>query len=147
MDNLTYRMTAPPNDYPEWVINDVPLVELLGVSEAGLVPPLVWWDAEIAAKRLLLATPSLLPTGRQALLVCGVCGDIGCGVISADVKEQRGAILWSNFAWESGLVNDPEGHPSPDLEEFAGIGPFYFDRERYHRIIGEMLHVGAPANR
>src|SRR5687767_8545813 len=97
IDTLSFQLADPPNRYPEWVVNSVPLTMRFGDAADGLVPPLVWWDAEQAAQCLLLEAPSDLATGRRSILVCDVCGDPSCGVISAVIERDSDVIVWRDF--------------------------------------------------
>lgn len=68
------------------------------VSPFGWTPPN---HQQAVAERLLLRRPPLLPSGRQELLVCPECADLGCGCISAAVRYQDGQFVWNDLGYEN----------------------------------------------
>lgn len=44
-----------------------------------------------------------LDIGRIFLFVCGECGDLGCGAVTAAIEVGAERTTWSQFAWESGF--------------------------------------------
>lgn len=67
---------------------------------------------------------------RVALLVCGVCGDLGCGAVTARLNVSRDQVTWSEFLWEGGVG----GVTSIDVEhEFDGR--IVFDRAGYEAML------------
>jgi len=78
-----------------------------------------------------------LPENRVALLVCGMCGDLGCGTLTAQLNLSQDQVSWSNFLregevgdWEGGL-GDPA---SIDLAH-AGDGRIVFNRAGYEAML------------
>jgi hypothetical protein len=47
-----------------------------------------------------------LQENRVALLVCRVCGDLGCGTLTARLDVSQDQVSWSEFLWDGG-VGDP----------------------------------------
>jgi hypothetical protein len=45
------------------------------------------------------ATPGLA-AGRVALLVCGVCGDLDCGAVTASLRMDDDAVTWTDVLWD-----------------------------------------------
>lgn len=107
------------------------------ISEAGpgqYVTPLcrLWLDqvpVEIDQLHGRVPTPGLKP-GRVALMVCRVCGDLGCGALTAQLDIEANRVVWSHWLWESNL--DPA--PVPQL-----TAPAIFDRFAYERVFSSAL--------
>src|ERR1700675_1131017 len=43
-------------------------------------------ESQKAIRRLLLIDPADFPNNRRSLLVCGECGDLGCGAVSVTIE-------------------------------------------------------------
>src|SRR5262245_21851009 len=50
---------------------------------------------------LLLEKAGDMASGRVALYVCPLCGDLGCGAVSVRITRENTDIVWSEFEWES----------------------------------------------
>jgi len=75
-----------------------------------------------------------LAENRVALLVCGVCGDLGCGAVTARLDVSQDQVSWSEFLWEGGVGEVT----SIDLEhEFDGR--IVFDRAGYEAMLRSAL--------
>lgn len=73
-----------------------------------------------------LAHPSWggLATGRVAILVCQVCADVDCGVLSVSIERSGGVVRWSRFGWEwpdGGRKGAPIGR-SPPIDSRQVVG-------------------------
>jgi hypothetical protein len=83
-----------------------------------------------AVDRLLGRRPSEdLAPGRVALLVCSVCGDLGCGQLTAALEIGDAEICWSDFRWEDGMS---EPRPAEQLPE-----RLTFDRNSYEAAFAD----------
>lgn len=71
-----------------------------------------------------------LPENRVALLVCGVCGDLGCGAVTARLNVSQDQVSWSEFLWGGG-VGDPT---SIDVGHEVN-GRFVFNRAGYEAML------------
>lgn len=117
--------------YLDFVVDGCSLAELLRASGRGdLVTPLARpWLRHVADEvgRLLgrRLTPGADP-GRVHLLVCSVCGDSGCGAVSARVEVDEHRVVWSDWRWE--LVRGFES-----IAELSG--PMRFERSSYERVL------------
>jgi hypothetical protein len=61
------------------------------------------------------------------IYICPACGDLGCGAITARIGKRKKMFEWSYFAFE----NNYEG----TVELYPHIGPFYFKKDEYNRIL------------
>lgn len=60
---------------------------------------------------------------RAELLVCSVCGDSGCGALTARVTLTPSTVTWSDFRWE---------YATTEWAKADGISePLVFDRHEY----------------
>jgi hypothetical protein len=83
-----------------------------------------------AVDRLLGRRPSEhLPVGRVPLLVCGLCGDLGCGQLTAALDIGDAEVSWSDFLWEDGFF---EPRPVEQLHE-----RLTFDRTSYEAVFAD----------
>ena len=98
------------------------------MSPFGWTPP----DYQkVVAQRLLLRQPPLLPSGRQELLVCPECADLGCGCISAMVQREDGNYVWRDFGYE----NDCD----PNSLRLFPLGRFIFPAREVIRLFGGIV--------
>ena len=115
-----------------------PWIDFVSIN---LVTPLnrAWLPAVPDAVEVLLGRrPAAgLTAGRVALLVCGECGDLGCGAITASLGLNAGSVSWHDFRWERDNAEPPE--------VLDGLGPIAFRRDDYkstlraaHQRIAEM---------
>ncbi|NTW40220.1 MAG: hypothetical protein HGA44_10100 [Cellulomonadaceae bacterium] len=134
--------------YSELVVDGRPLRELLsleprdeildhanrgpaGENVAVLVHN--WPMAGAGGARVLLGEEtSELADGRVPLYVCPVCGDLGCGAVSALVERSASHVIWRDFGWEVGWDDGEEEI------RFVG-GPFVFDRRQYDAELREFV--------
>ena len=76
---------------------------------------------------LLLEKAGDMASGRVALYVCPLCGDLGCGAVSVRITRENTDIVWSEFEWES----DCEDH----FLAIENLGPFRFRGTEYRHAI------------
>lgn len=76
---------------------------------------------------LLLEKEGDTRSGRVALYICPICGDLGCGVVSAKITRVGADILWSEFAWET----DSADH----FLALEKLGPYRFRVAEYRKAI------------
>ena len=116
----------------DFFIDDVQLTRAVG--ELGFVTALngewVLEHVTSAVEVLLGRRPAAdLAAGRVPLLVCGECGDLACGALTATLEVGPSEVTWSQFSWEDGY--QPSG-PVDSLVE-----PIRFDREQYESTLAE----------
>lgn len=115
--------------YQDILINGVPLREHVERHEGFRVKeisPLGWLDQ--ALDRLLLLSPPDFEDGRTSLLVCGECGDLGCGAVSAVITCVGGLVRWEDMGHQDNLGIDP-----PHL--FSKVRGFDFDWSQYRKTL------------
>jgi len=82
------------------------------------------WQDE-AIDRFLGLGAADAPGDRTSFYVCGECGDLGCGAITAVIERGPGVVVWRNFGYQ----NNYEAKISAD--DYRGLGPFTFDAAEY----------------
>jgi hypothetical protein len=105
-------------------------VERATKQSLDLASPIGWTKADYLrqyARRLLLLSEPVLPSGRRELLVCPECADLGCRCLSAEVKIANGRVIWSELGYE----NDYD----PDALKLLGIGAFVFSLDEYEGLL------------
>ncbi len=146
--------------YPEYIVDGVPLVSLLRSNTSGSdfetgyetpirhqvnIPTLAWpLDVDAFDRLTLQRDPALSSTGRYVILCCELCGDPGCGVVSADISRDGDVVTWRRFGSESSLYD--QEHPDESWYEpdaFPWVGPFLFEWEPYITTLQEMREVAA----
>ncbi|MFC6006954.1 hypothetical protein ACFQDO_07405 [Angustibacter luteus] len=95
----------PESHFLDIVVDGRALSDSLPGSR-GLVTPLnrAWLPGvERAIDELLGVRPADgLDIGRIFLFVCGACGDLACGAVTARLQVGTELTTWSQFAWENG---------------------------------------------
>ena len=127
-------------DSLDFVISGKSLMSLVHGDYASC---LGWADAVREAptvERLLMRAPADCPSGRNTLLVCPECGDLGCGAISARIQREGPWIVWRDFAYENNY-----DEAMTDTESYSQLGPYYFDPQQYEAELRSSR--GAPSGR
>ena len=123
----------PESHFLDLVVNGRSLREVVWTPGPDLVTELNRpWLPSVpdAVEKLLSRRPSDdLTAGRVELLVCGVCGDLGCGALTAALDVSDAEVSWSEFQWEDGMF-DPR--PVEQLDE-----PLSFDRALYEAVFSD----------
>ena len=124
------RVTTGKVEYFDILIDGRPLAEYFA-GPLGAVPdsisPLGPLGAEIKQyrqeqfERFLLERDPDLHEGRNSILVCPLCGDLGCGAYSARFQQEGDVIKWSEFGYENNY--DPA---SVELDRFKLMSSFVF---------------------
>jgi hypothetical protein len=114
----------PESHYLEFVIDGQLLTERLPLAR-GLITPLnrAWLPMVHGAIEELLGrrpTDGLGP-GRVALFVCGECGDLACGAVTATLTVEDDTVTWSDFAWDNGYEPTDPMENAPDPIAFARV--------------------------
>ena len=123
----------PASNFLDFVIDDRSLRSVAWTPGPDLVTELNRpWLPSVpdAVDRLLGRRPSEhLAAGRVPLLVCGSCGDLGCGQLTAALDIADAKVSWSDFLWEDGMS---ELRPVEHLHE-----RLTFDRTRYEAVFAD----------
>ena len=93
------------------------------------------WVAEfelVYIQQLLARVTLEPPAGRAPIYVCGECGDLGCGAITAIVERTTKGFVWRDFAFENNYDSD-----MTDLDAYRGVGPFLFNKTVYWQVLKE----------
>lgn len=99
-----------------------------------LISPLGWGVStyhQIAIDRFLMIAPPDFADGRSSILVCGECGDLGCGALSAIIEEVGDLIIWKAFKYQ----NNYDADIGLAGKDYSDLGPFSFDAYEYKRVI------------
>lgn len=108
--------------YLDFVISGQSLLNILGVSNLDLIPPLGLDNNYDYEKQLteVIATKrkSDLESGRVMLYICPECGDIDCGAITAHIEISGDKIIWKEFAYENGYEGIIEHYSTIESVEF-----------------------------
>jgi hypothetical protein len=95
----------PESHYLDWVVDGQSLHERIPLAR-GLTTALnrAWLPTVVDAIEELHARRQAEGLGpdRIALYVCGECGDLGCGAVTATLTAASDTITWSDFAWDNG---------------------------------------------
>jgi len=65
---------------------------------------------------------------KVALLICSVCGEVGCWPLLARVEANEKAIVWSEFE-----------QPHRQDWNYSRFGPFVFERSQYEEALSEIV--------
>ncbi len=96
-------------------------------------------EREKSVRRLLGEEPADFPDNRRSLLVCPLCGDIGCGAVSIILHLSDQTVVWQDFGYQNNY--EPEIHG----EHLKDRGPFEFDLSDYKsKLIRALEMLRAP---
>ncbi|MBP2473596.1 hypothetical protein JOF53_002468 [Crossiella equi] len=125
---LTFRLV--PAGWFDFVLDGVGLHGLarLGDHTSVLRPGHLVDDVT----RLLGEGPPSFADGRQALFVCPLCGDLGCGALSVWIEHTGDEVVWTDFAWQT---------PFDELwpEGYEHLGPYRFPAGGYRAALLALL--------
>lgn len=134
----------PESHFLDLVVNGSSLREMVGPQAEDMVTELnrPWLPVVANAVETLMGRrphDDLRP-GRAALLVCKMCGDIGCGMLSAKLEVGPTEVTWSDFLWEDfeepqkveGLVNhiafQRDEYEDVLLASYTRVAAFDYDK-------------------
>ena len=86
-------------------------------------------ECEKSLRRLLLTDAPDFSNHRRSLLVCGECGDLGCGAVSIVVAFSGDTVTWREFGYQSSY--EEEVH----FDKLKDVGPFRFDLREYENAL------------
>lgn len=112
----------PESHYLDFVVDGRSLTEQIALAR-GLVTPInrAWLPTVKDAIAELQGTRPAdgLTPGRIALYVCGDCGDLGCGAVTATLNVDTCKISWTDFAWDNGYEPTDPIKDSPSAVHFT----------------------------
>ena len=131
--SLKNGSTITDRKYIDFIVNGQSLKKLLQIGSYGEIGAFGWTEnIEYENRRVNefagLEKPELC-TGRTSFYVCGGCGDIACGAITAKIILTDKTVIWKDFGYEN---NSEE---KADLSDYSKIGPFEFDKTEYVKTI------------
>ncbi|MFB7138689.1 hypothetical protein ACFCYN_03400 [Gottfriedia sp. NPDC056225] len=131
--------------FANFLIDGIPLINFKEFKDKEYVSCLGWGPKEFQQKqidRLLLKVKSDFDkNNRNSIYICP-CSDLGCGAVSLKIKRSSkddNIIIWYKLGYENTLEDW-----SSKLENYYGIGPFYFDWDQYKETIESSLLFGKP---
>lgn len=80
-----------------------------------------------------------MPSGRNSILVCRLCGDLACGAYSAVFKREDNLVRWSKFGYENTLDFEAVEIPIP-----SRVLAFVFSWEQYEAELRRHLTTHSP---
>jgi len=114
--------------YLDFIVSGQTLREYLGLKDKSSVTPFGFFPSKDEQSRALrefkLQDKTQLKDNRIELYVCEECGDIGCGSITAEIKDLGDKIIWKNFAYQN---NSEEIGPILEVEQIE------FERQNYFK--------------
>ena len=119
--------------YLDFIVDGQSLRDRLEPPEhvTGLGCWVAGFEREYIQQLLTRAAPAS-PTGRVPIYVCGECGDLGCGAITAIVERTTTGFIWRDFAFENNYDS-----AMADLDQYRGVGPFLFNKTAYFQVLNE----------
>jgi hypothetical protein len=119
----------------DFVIDGVPLNQSVRRDVSVLVTDLGAARLTVEVDRLLLRGAASFADGGQALYDCPLCGDLGCGAVSARIDRDGRHIVWREFSWRTDYEPEP-------VETYPDLGPFRFDADQYtSALLGVRAHL------
>jgi len=119
LDNVT-------GQYWEYFVSGQTLKQYLKIPRSSAVTPFGWFRNTESERRALrqfrMQQKSSLINSRIELYICAACGDIGCGSVTAQVKDFGNIIVWSEFA---------DAGNEEEVGEIYDVDPIEFDRTNY----------------
>jgi len=122
--------------YLDYIIAGQSLLEKLGLAHLDKISPFGWQtDKAYQWERLndlALSQQAKQKPQRAILYVCPECGDIDCGVITAQVLDLGNRIVWKDFGYETSYAGLIETYPTAE--------PIELDREPYFKALLSLGH-------
>src|SRR6188508_1568482 len=110
----------PERRHLDFIISEQALSQYFESSELDLIGTFGWTENKVYESeqldQFLGLKGSELKSGRVCFYVCPICGDIGCGAITAVIEVTDTSVIWKDFGYET---DDAE----PDRTEYKPIGP------------------------
>ena len=62
---------------------------------------------------------------RKPIIVCSECGDVGCGMVTAEIESNNDEIIWKNFGYQTNAAD------VQDRDVLKMLGGFRFEKGDY----------------
>ena len=132
LKELSLIWTSHPNKiysgrkYLDFIISGQSLREYLESKNKSNVTPFGFFPSVEEQKRALrefkFQEKTQLKDNRVELYLCEDCGDIGCGSVTAEIKDLGDKIIWRKFAFQS----------NPDeISQLLDVEQIEFERQNY----------------
>ena len=116
--------------YLDFIIGGQSLKDHLGMKNDSSVTHFGFFPNKEEQKRALkefrLQQKTQLSDNRIELYVCGNCGDIGCGAITAKIIDRGDRIVWAEFANQS---------DQKEIGEIINVEEIEFNRQNYFNAL------------
>lgn len=130
-------LRRPESHFLDLVIDGTPLRDRVADStDMVTVLNRAWLPGVAEAVEVLQghrSHPELGPN-RVELLVCGVCGDLDCGALTARLDVTLDQVEWSDWRWV-----DHQGERDAESPSGERIEPLVFDRRDYQASLEQAV--------
>lgn len=145
---LRKRHDTIPREVFDFRVNDKNLRDLILMSDrsapdvtTGLQSNFIMKERKRYVNRLLGKAGPDLHSGRIALLVCPIDGDLVCDTVGCRIKfdKKKGTVTWYDFAWDGNSADDTYEEDGEDHEKVKGLDSFTFDENEYGWLMYQIL--------
>ncbi|HSX05253.1 MAG TPA: hypothetical protein VLF69_02195 [Candidatus Saccharimonadales bacterium] len=89
-------------------------------------------------QRLLGVVPPDLPSGRVALYMCPIDGDLLCDTVGCRIEFGKDTVTWSDFEWDVDAENDSAGEEGGE-SKVKGLTTYSFNRKDYEALLNRLI--------
>lgn len=131
----------------DFTINSIVLSDLIKNADPGIPTITTGLQSNFATQekikylqRLKGEQPADLDSGRVALYLCPLDGDLTCDTVGCRISFDKETVTWHDFAWDGNIGEsiDEEDEDEPD-EMVKGLWRFIFSRKEYEALINELI--------
>lgn len=145
---LRKRHDTVPREVFDFRVNDKNLRDLIHMYDesapdvtTGLQSHFTMKERGKYINRLLGKTAPDLDSGRVALLMCPIDGDLACDTIGCRIAfdKEKGTVTWYDFAWDGNSADGTYEDDSEGYEKVKGFDSFIFDQDEYGWLMYQIL--------
>lgn len=145
---LRKRHDAIPREVFDFRVNGANLRDLIHMSDdsapdvtTGLQSHFIMKERRRYINRLLGKVAPDLDSGRVALLICPIDGDLVCDTVGCRIEfdEEKGTVTWYDFAWDGNSADGTYEDDDEDYEKVKGLDSFTFDEHEYGWLMYQIL--------
>lgn len=130
------KQCSEDRTYIDFIINGKPLSELLGgvgfnIGQFGWKKNIKFEINEL--KNYRNKKNLRVENGLFSAYVCAECGDEGCGAVMFNITENENHIIWENFVWSDGYLENED-----DPDEKIDLEPIEFNKIEYEVALNEL---------